>query len=462
MEDCMSKSNNQEQTLDGQVTADDIAGDDVEPTENTCSGMSGDKDLEKDEAVPDSKDEAPSSEEITPSEDASDNTVDKSINSSEADSKNDTGNEEHDSQDNQDNLDENAANDVAVDSSDDSDSDSDNDSENPSNIDTDANSKSAGDDEPSDENDDEPKSKPVFKKSTRIAVLACVAGLALGGVSGYYLLPHIQVGELAGKSSLTTSEFDKVIATYNFKGHNYTITAAEVANYAGMDYGQNTDTDKNSNSNNSGTDENKNGANAESTYDIPSTENVVAAIRDKILTKEMDDKGIKASDEQIKKYAKDNYGSDDFDSLASQYGVDKNVVKSSITRSVRIRQLYKQITGGDTTDRPNAPTAPSDSDYSKKTEDYGSYLMSIIKNDYDSDKNEWKNKKGDYYDALKDDDFDGKTASYPTCIKAYKIAYAQYEEQYDSQSQKWEDYTNELYANTDVHFTNIMPSRSSN
>ena len=63
---------------------------------------------------------------------------------------------------------------------------------------------------------------------------------------------------------------------------------------------------------------------------------------------------------------------------------------------------------------------------------------------------------------MKDDDFDGKTASYPTCIKAYKIAYAQYEEQYDSQSQKWEDYTNELYANTDVHFTNIMPSRSSN
>lgn len=452
----MSKSNNQEQALNNQTTADDIAGDDVESTENTCSGMNGDNVAEKDEAVPDSKDEAPSSGEITPSEDASDDTVDKSIDSAEEDSQNDTGNEEHDFQDNQDNLDENADNDVAVASSDDSDSDS----ERPSDVDADVNSESAGD-ESCDENDDELKSKPVFKKSTRIAVLACVAGLALGGVSGYYLIPHIQVSDLAGKSSLTMSEFDKVIATYNFKGHNYTITAAEVADYAGMDYGQNTDTDKNSNNNNSGTDENKNGANTESIYDIPSTENVVAAIRDKILTKEMDDKGIKASKKQIKKYAKDNYGSDDFDSLASQYSVDKKVVKSSITRSVRIRQLYKQITGGDTPDSPNAPTSPSDSDYSKKTEDYGSYLMSIIKDDYDSDKNEWKNKKSDYYDALKDDDFDGKTASYSTCVKAYKIAYAKYEEQYDSQSQKWEDYTNELYANTDVHFTNIMPSRSS-
>lgn len=456
----MSKSNDQEQTLNDQATVDNIVGDDVKVTENTGSGMSGDKDLEKEDGVTDSKDGMPSAEEVNHSDDVSDDTVEESIDSAEEASQDDMGNEANDSQDNPDAIDENAANDVAVASSDDSDSDS----ETPSNVDVDINSKSAGDEKPSNEDGTDPKSKPVFKKTpTRIAVLACVAGLALGGVSGYYLIPHIQVGELAGKSSLTTNEFDKVIATYNFKGHNYTITAAEVADYAGTDYGQDADANTNSNSNNSETNENENGSKDENTYyDIPSTEDAIAAIRDKILTKEMDDKGIKASEKQIKKYAKDNYGSDDFDSLASQYGVDKKVVKSSITRSVRIRQLYKQITGGDTPDSPNAPTSPSDSDYSKKTEDYGSYLMSIIKDDYDSDKNEWKNKKGDYYDALKDDDFDGKTASYSTCVKAYKIAYAQYEEQYDRQSQKWEDYTNELYANTDVHFTNIMPSRSSN
>lgn len=453
----MSKSNDQEQTLDDQVTADNIAGDDAEVTKNTGSDMNGDNAPEEDEAATDSEDGTPSVEEATNSDDVSDDTVEESTNSTEETSQDDMGNEANDSHDNQDAIDENAANDVDVASSDGSDSDS----ESPSNVDADVNTESAGDDEPSDENDDEPKSKPVFKKPTRIAILACVAGLALGGVSGYYLIPHIQVGELAGKSSLTTSEFDKVIATYNFKGHNYTITAAEVADYAGTDYGQ--DAGTNANSNKSETNENKNGSKDENTYyDIPSTEDVIAAIRDKILTKEMDDKDIKASEKQIKKYAKDNYGSDDFDSLASQYGVDKKVVKNSITRSVRIRQLYKQITGGDTPDSPNAPTSPSDSDYSKKTEDYGSYLMSIIKDDYDSDKNEWKNKKSDYYDALKGDDFDGKTASYSTCVKAYKIAYAKYEEQYDSQSQKWEDYTNELYANTDVHFTNIMPSRSSN
>lgn len=453
----MSKSNDQEQTLNDQTIADDIARDDVETTENTGSDMSGDNVPEKDEAATDSEDETPSAEEVTNSDGVSDDIVEKSIDSAKEASQDDMVNEANDSHDTPDVIDENATNDADVASPDGSDSDS----ESPSDVDADVNSESTDDDEPRDEDGTDPKSKPVFKKPTRIAVLACVAGLALGGVSGYYLIPHIQVGELAGKSSLTTSEFDKVIATYNFKGHNYTITAAEVADYAGTDYGQ--DADTNANSNNSETNENKNGSKDENTYyDIPSTEDVIAAIRDKILTKEMDDKGIKASEKQIKKYAKDNYGSDDFDSLASQYGVDKKVVKNSITRSVRIRQLYKQITGGDTPDSPNAPTSPSDSDYSKKTEDYGSYLMSIIKDDYDSDKNEWKNKKSDYYDALKGDDFDGKTASYSTCVKAYKIAYAKYEEQYDSQSQKWEDYTNELYANTDVHFTNIMPSRSSN
>lgn len=453
----MSKSNDQEQTLNDQTIADDIARDDVETTENTGSDMSGDNVPEKDEAATDSEDETPSAEEVTNSDGVSDDIVEKSIDSAKEASQDDMVNEANDSHDTPDVIDENATNDADVASPDGSDSDS----ESPSDVDADVNSESTDDDEPRDEDGTDPKSKPVFKKPTRIAVLACVAGLALGGVSGYYLIPHIQVGELARKSSLTTSEFDKVIATYNFKGHNYTITAAEVADYAGTDYGQ--DADTNANSNNSETNENKNGSKDENTYyDIPSTEDVIAAIRDKILTKEMDDKGIKASEKQIKKYAKDNYGSDDFDSLASQYGVDKKVVKNSITRSVRIRQLYKQITGGDTPDSPNAPTSPSDSDYSKKTEDYGSYLMSIIKDDYDSDKNEWKNKKSDYYDALKGDDFDGKTASYSTCVKAYKIAYAKYEEQYDSQSQKWEDYTNELYANTDVHFTNIMPSRSSN
>lgn len=453
----MSKSNDQEQTLNDQTIADDIARDDVETTENTGSDMSGDNVPEKDEAATDSEDETPSAEEVTNSDGVSDDIVEKSIDSAKEASQDDMVNEANDSHDTPDVIDENATNDADVASPDGSDSDS----ESPSDVDADVNSESTDDDEPRDEDGTDPKSKPVFKKPTRIAVLACVAGLALGGVSGYYLIPHIQVGELARKSSLTTSEFDKVIATYNFKGHNYTITAAEVADYAGTDYGQ--DADTNANSNNSETNENKNGSKDENTYyDIPSTEDVIAAIRDKILTKEMDDKGIKASEKQIKKYAKDNYGSDDFDSLASQYGVDKKVVKNSITRSVRIRQLYKQITGGDTPDSPNAPTSPSDSDYSKKTEDYGSYLMSIIKDDYDSDKNEWKNKKSDYYDALKGDDFDSKTASYSTCVKAYKIAYAKYEEQYDSQSQKWEDYTNELYANTDVHFTNIMPSRSSN
>lgn len=453
----MSKSDDQEQALNDQTIADDIAGDDVEVTENTGRDMSGDNVPENEEVATDSEDETPSAEEVTNSDGVSDDTVEKSIDSAKEASQDDMVNEANDSHDTPDVIDENATNDADVASPDGSDSDS----ESPSDVDADVNSESTDDDESRDEDGTDPKSKPVFKKPTRIAVLACVAGLALGGVSGYYLIPHIQVGELAGKSSLTTSEFDKVIATYNFKGHNYTITAAEVADYAGTDYGQ--DADTNANSNNSETNENKNGSKDENTYyDIPSTEDVIAAIRDKILTKEMDDKGIKASEKQIKKYAKDNYGSDDFDSLASQYGVDKKVVKNSITRSVRIRQLYKQITGGDTPDSPNAPTSPSDSDYSKKTEDYGSYLMSIIKDDYDSDKNEWKNKKSDYYDALKGDDFDGKTASYSTCVKAYKIAYAKYEEQYDSQSQKWEDYTNELYANTDVHFTNIMPSRSSN
>lgn len=453
----MPKSDDQEQALNDQTIADDIVGDDVDVTENTGRDMSGDNVPENEEVATDSEDETPSAEEVTNSDGVSDDTVEKSIDSAKEASQDDMVNEANDSHDTPDVIDENATNDADVASPDGSDSDS----ESPSDVDADVNSESTDDDEPRDEDGTDPKSKPVFKKPTRIAVLACVAGLALGGVSGYYLIPHIQVGELAGKSSLTTSEFDKVIATYNFKGHNYTITAAEVADYAGTDYGQ--DADTNANSNNSETNENKNGSKDENTYyDIPSTEDVIAAIRDKILTKEMDDKGIKASEKQIKKYAKDNYGSDDFDSLASQYGVDKKVVKNSITRSVRIRQLYKQITGGDTPDSPNAPTSPSDSNYSKKTEDYGSYLMSIIKDDYDSDKNEWKNKKSDYYDALKGDDFDGKTASYSTCVKAYKIAYAKYEEQYDSQSQKWEDYTNELYASTDVHFTNIMPSRSSN
>ena len=310
---------------------------------------------------------------------------------------------------------------------------------------------------------DDKKPKPKMNKAKKIAVIACVAGLALGGVCGYWLIPHFQSGELAGKSSLTTDEFSKVIATYNFKGHEYKITAAEVADYNGTDYGQDS---SNSNTNSNDENENENSSNKNKTYDIPSTEDTVAAIRDKILTKEMDDRGIKATKKQIKKYAKENYGSDDFDSLAAQYSVDKKVVEKSIKRSVRVQELYKQVTGDYAPDRPNAPTSPSNtsdsSEYTKKTEDYGSYLMSIIKNDYDAKNNKWKVKKGDYYDALKGEDFDGKTASYSTCVKAYKIAYSKYSEKYDKQSKKWEDYTTDLYANTDVHFTNIMPSRNSN
>ena len=107
MEDCMSKSNDQEQTLNDQTIADGIAGDDVETTENTGSDMSGDNAPEKDEAATDSEDGAPSAEEATHSDDVSDNTVEESTDSAEEAGHDDMGNEENGSQDNPDAIDEN-------------------------------------------------------------------------------------------------------------------------------------------------------------------------------------------------------------------------------------------------------------------------------------------------------------------------------------------------------------------
>lgn len=264
--------------------------------------------------------------------------------------------------------------------------------------------------------------KPKFTvvQMVVIAVIAVVVGLlvgkfALGGTPGM----------VSGKTTLQESELDSAVGSYTYKGATKTITARQALDQS------------------SGVDKAKQ---EDGSYRMPSADEVLSCARNSILADAVKADGIEVSDEDMAAYAKETLGTDDYASIAQNYGMTEDQVKDTVRASAGNKKLYDKVVGSSAPTMPTAPTEPSDGNKDAATADYGAYIVGLLGDEWDSEKGTWARQDGPYYAALKDESFSADSATYNQAQNAYYVAYQQYSQLASAANATWTKYVNDMLA----------------
>lgn len=259
-----------------------------------------------------------------------------------------------------------------------------------------------------------------------VLIGSAVAALAIGVVVGHFALGGLGAGN--GKTTLAESDLDSAVATYTIDGKSNKITAREaIESTTTLDAAKNDD----------------------GTYAVPSADTILSCARNRILTAQVEAEGITVSDDDMKAYAKETMGSDDIETIASQYGMEKDAAEKLLKEAAGVKKLYEKIVD---TDSLTAPTAPEEG----KTEaEYGKYIVGLLGDEWDAKKDTWAKTDGDYYSALGEQKFSSKSATYDQANAAYYVAYQKYSTEYSAASAKWTTYVNERLSKASIQINTL-------
>lgn len=242
---------------------------------------------------------------------------------------------------------------------------------------------------------------------------------------------------LAGKTTVAESELDNAYATYTYKGATNTITIREVIEQNGTVDAAKT---------------------ADGTYTVPSAEYALNVARTAILNSEVESRGITVTDEDVTEYAKTALGTDDFDAIASTYGMDADEVKKLIEENCKITALREEVVGGELPEMPESPTAPAEGSEDQVTKEYADYIIKLAGDAWNSKKGEWADKDGAYATALADATFSADGATYSAAQSAYYVAYQEYSTKQSEMSTKWAEFLNGLLSNATIQVGTLASS----
>jgi hypothetical protein len=240
---------------------------------------------------------------------------------------------------------------------------------------------------------------------------------------------------LTGKTTLSEADLNAVVATYTAGGKGYDITARQVLESAGS-----LDAAKQ----------------ADGSYAVPGASSILAFAQNAIVEREIENKGITVSDEEIAAYAEEQLGSSDYASIASTYGMSEDQIKSIMKTNAATKKLYDSIVGEVGATMPEAPTAPAEGAEDTPTAEYGAYIVKLLGDEWDSSKGTWARKDGPFYAAMGEMDFKADSATYSQAESAYYVAYQQYSQQASTQSGKWTEYINGLMSNASIQINTLV------
>lgn len=277
---------------------------------------------------------------------------------------------------------------------------------------------------------------------SHVVVIALVAVLC-GGLLGYFVVPMFMHAGASGKTTIADNAINNtVVGSYVYNGQKINLTAHDVMYYTTGINSQKMQDDK--------------------SYAMPAADNVLAEARAEIIIKEAEKQNITVSDEEVAQFAKDDLGSDDFQKLAENYQLDNaDEAKAIARRAVLEQKLRDSVLKDQAPTRPETPTAAADGKDQEKTTQYGEYLVKILGQHWDTEKNTWKDTENNYYAALKDTNFDGKTASYEQARMAYYVATQEYIQKQQELSNKWTDYVNNLMSSCSIEISSLVSTPSS-
>ena len=233
-------------------------------------------------------------------------------------------------------------------------------------------------------------------------VVICVALLIVGVLAGHFLLGGASGVSLNGRTALSAGELDSTIATYTFDGKTTNVTAREV-----LEEVQGSTTIP---------------ANEDGTYNVPSASDVLSYVQNEILLADAEARGLSVSDEEISEYASSSLGTDDLASIAEQAGMDEQAVKDVLRENLLASKLQQAVTTVTLPEQPTAPEEPADGEEDKATEEYASYVIALLGDEWDSEANDWARTDGTYYATLSGYEISNDAATYAAASAAYSVA----------------------------------------
>lgn len=162
------------------------------------------------------------------------------------------------------------------------------------------------------------------RKSAGFWIVWIIIALAVGVAIGKFCLGIVPLGVTTGKTALTENQLDSVVAVYSSGFNMHTVTAREVfENTTGLESAKSSDN-----------------------YKFPSADSILDYVRNSILDDKVSQEGIEVSDDEMNQYAQDMLGTQDFDSIATTYGVSVDNAKKIVRNSAGVKKLYAKITDG--------------------------------------------------------------------------------------------------------------------
>lgn len=281
-----------------------------------------------------------------------------------------------------------------------------------------------------DEDDDEPAphGRKVF---IALIVVAIVISLIIG-----YVIGSGGIGAKGtGSATLTEEQLDTPVASYTYNGATHTITAREaIESQYSLSAVQNED----------------------GTYAAPSAEFALSYARTQIMIADAESRGISVDDDEVDAYAEAMLGTSDYESIASQYGVDEEQAKDIVRDAALVDKLYQQIVPATDAILPDMPAESESGDENEASAEYASYIISLAGDEWDSEAGTWASTDGPYYAALGSESFTADSATYTQALSAYYVAYQEYSEDADAASTAWTSYVNGLYANASISIYGLL------
>jgi hypothetical protein len=269
----------------------------------------------------------------------------------------------------------------------------------------------------------------------RIAAVAAGVVVVIGAVA----LAASLHNQAPTGTTITKDQLDAAVATYD-QGGRVKVTARDVmASTGGVDsYKQSDDS-----------------------YRLPTADSVLAYVRQRALYEDAKSQGLQASDEEVKRYLKETYATDDFGAAAKDAGVDENALRESVTEQVTIQKLQDKVVGRDSgDDTVTAPDAPEDGNGETETKGYADYIVKLAGDSWDKDANDgkggWKDAKSSWAQALNGYEVTNDKASYNAAMVAYSVAMNESAGGSEVVSSKWSDYQDKLYSGVRITLANIL------
>lgn len=267
------------------------------------------------------------------------------------------------------------------------------------------------------------------------AMVALVVGLTAGSFAGRLSLGGEGTISLAGKTTLGETELDSTIATFTYDGTTHAVTAREVIEMSSSL---------------------ESAANDDGTYNVPNASDVIYYAQSEVILLDAEKRGLSVTDDEVAAYAEKYYGSSDYASIASDYGIDEETAKSVITDSALRVKLRDEVVTTAMPELPAEPTEPAEGSEDTPTADYAAYVIGLLGDEWDSEANTWATTDGDYYATLSSYEISNDSATYAAAEAAYSVAYSKYYTAYTEVSSEWTSYVNTLLSNTSMQLGSLV------